>query len=368
MKRSAHTFILNLFSFVLFLFSFFIILFSCSQPTNPPVDNGPDTTSHNFSWTIDTIGTRNSYLKDVAIINENDIWAVGEIHTDETDRYDSLGNWQPPFNAVHWQGTGWELLRIPAVTSMGTMSRGPMLSVFAFASDKVWIFSQAGSYAYWNGSEWKSKYVSERVGSITKMWGSSSQDMYFVGTNGNITHYDGQSWQRLESGTDIDIQDIWGAKNPATGEYEIIAVASYKNYGRGMKLLKITGTSVSKLDTAGLHVNESSVWFIPEKIYYITGNGVFKKNCLNDTSSWNKETGHPDIYKDFIRGNAENDVFIVGSFGLVSHYNGANWKYFSGNELPSFYGVWSKCAVQTGIIAAVGVSNSKGIILRGCRN
>ncbi len=57
----------------LLLTTCYIIFFSCTETTKPPVDNGPDTTSHNFSWTIDTIGTRNSYLKDVAIIDENDI-------------------------------------------------------------------------------------------------------------------------------------------------------------------------------------------------------------------------------------------------------------------------------------------------------
>jgi len=63
-----------------------------------------DTTSHEFTWTIDTIGIYGSVLYDVAMIDKNDIWAVGEIHTPETDRYDSLGNWVPPFNAVHWDG------------------------------------------------------------------------------------------------------------------------------------------------------------------------------------------------------------------------------------------------------------------------
>ena len=42
-----------------------------------------DTTSHNFSWQTFTFGDiigGSSYLKDIAIINENDIWAVGAIY------------------------------------------------------------------------------------------------------------------------------------------------------------------------------------------------------------------------------------------------------------------------------------------------
>ena len=37
-----------------------------------------DTTSHNFTWTIDTLGIYGSSLRDVAIIDENNICVGGE--------------------------------------------------------------------------------------------------------------------------------------------------------------------------------------------------------------------------------------------------------------------------------------------------
>ncbi|MBZ0181527.1 MAG: hypothetical protein K8F60_03660 [Melioribacteraceae bacterium] len=69
-----------------------------------------DTTSHNFTWETFEFGGEggSSYLRDVAIINENDIWAVGEIHTEETDQFDSNGVWIQPYNAVHWDGNTFE--------------------------------------------------------------------------------------------------------------------------------------------------------------------------------------------------------------------------------------------------------------------
>jgi len=38
-----------------------------------------DTTSHNFTWKIDTLGIYGSYLNDVWIVNEDDIWVVGQM-------------------------------------------------------------------------------------------------------------------------------------------------------------------------------------------------------------------------------------------------------------------------------------------------
>jgi hypothetical protein len=269
---------------------------------------------------------------------------------------------------VHWNGQKWELKRIYAVTSFGSTSRGPINSIFAFSENDIWTFSQAGSYSRWNGIRWESEFVTERQGSIKKIWGSSSNNLYFVGSNGNITYYDGSSWQKLESGTDIDIQDIWGAMNPRSGEYEILAVASLQNYGRDLALLNLNNTIVSKIDIAGLHVNQSSVWFKPDKIYYITGNGVFTKETLSD-SLWQAQPNQPLLYKDFIRGNDWNDIFIVGAFGLVSHFNGSSWNHYAGTVLPSLNGLWNSVSVKDNCVVAVGeLVGNQAIILRGRRN
>ena len=59
-----------------------------------------DTTSHDFIFESFTFGDiSNSYLFDVAIINENNIWAVGEIRIADTS---AIG--YTKYNAVHWMG------------------------------------------------------------------------------------------------------------------------------------------------------------------------------------------------------------------------------------------------------------------------
>ena len=68
-----------------------------------------DSTSSNFDWKLYTFGDFNatgspSELYGVTILNENDIWAVGRIYTG-----DSAGT----YNAVHWNGEEWKLIRIP---------------------------------------------------------------------------------------------------------------------------------------------------------------------------------------------------------------------------------------------------------------
>ena len=102
-----------------------------------------DTTSHDFSWTTYEFGGQggSSAFYDVAIIDENDIWAVGEIYTKDTYTYDSLGNWIDPYNAAHWDGEKWELRWIN-----GNGSKIDI--ILAFGKNDIWF----EGLLHWDGT------------------------------------------------------------------------------------------------------------------------------------------------------------------------------------------------------------------------
>ncbi|NWG28280.1 MAG: glucosyl transferase, partial [Ignavibacteriaceae bacterium] len=179
-----------------------------------------DTTSHNFTFEMLTFGTiGSSTLYDVAIINENNIWAVGEILIADTSQ-----NGYTTYNAVHWDGIQWELMRIPFLFQ-GDSFYSPIYAVFAFGANDIWF--GIGNLIHWDGTKYWSIGISSVFPSlVNKIWGSSSSDLYVVGNNGNIVHYNGTRWSRIESGTELNINDIWGDYNEKTNEWEILAVAS----------------------------------------------------------------------------------------------------------------------------------------------
>ncbi|MEP0862033.1 MAG: glucosyl transferase, partial [Ignavibacterium sp.] len=161
-----------------------------------------DTTSHEFtwqSWEFGTIGS--SSLYDVAIINENDIWAVGEINIADTSI-----NGYTTYNAVHWDGTKWELKRILYKGGIWVIK-----TIFAFSSNDIWF---SGYVRYLNGQFIELTIPDILIGwSINKLWGSSSEDLYAVGNNGNIAHWDGRKWTKIESGTTVDLKSVSGNNN-----------------------------------------------------------------------------------------------------------------------------------------------------------
>ncbi len=46
---------------------------------------------------------------------------------------------------------------------------------------------------------------------LLSVWGNSAKDVFAVGFNGAILHYDGRVWSRMESGTDVWLLGIWGS-------------------------------------------------------------------------------------------------------------------------------------------------------------
>lgn len=121
-------------------YKFKVVLNTTNNPqptTNEVLAQTMDTTSHNFTWqtfTFGEAGAGGSTLYDVAIINENDIWAVGEIYMN-----DSLGNPDPmPYNAVHWNGGEWEVKKI-TVNFRGYLITPPLEGAFAFSDTDIWF-------------------------------------------------------------------------------------------------------------------------------------------------------------------------------------------------------------------------------------
>ena len=167
-----------IFSLILF-FGFLTVTIndSCNttEPT-PPQQEEPDTTSHSFTWQTFEFGDDGaspSSLKDVAIINDSDIWAVGSVYLN-----DSTG--QPDYttyNAVHWDGNQWELKRIffPTVCGSSNLTSYPAKAIFAFEDGQIWISSSGDKIAILKDGVQVDKFClpSNVSMAINKIWGIS---------------------------------------------------------------------------------------------------------------------------------------------------------------------------------------------------
>lgn len=321
-----------------------------------------DVTRSDFKFQKYFFGDGNgSSLYDVAIVNDTLAYAVGEIYLK-----DSTGIIDPhAYNLVKWDGKSWKLMRIYFYTVQGQEHRTPYpaKSIIVLNATDIWI-DMGGEIAHWNGiSEPQITFIPV---STLKLWAESSKSIYAVGYSGGIAHYDGKSWKKIESGTTLTIYDIWGSKNPRTGESEILCVASDHSNNRDRKLLQIKESSIIELAGDSLLWTLSAIWFIPERKYIIGGGGGLTISQRIEDLKWSRDKMVTNYYPTSVRGNSLNDVFAVGAFGLLLHFDGFQW-YSHHNQTYMPSGAFREISVKNNTLIAVGWENNKACALIGRR-
>jgi len=316
------------------------------------------TTSHDFIWEIDTLGIYGSYLKDVWIVDENNILVVGNIETD-SGRY----------NIAKWNGNQWSLDRV-----------GPegnnLYSIFTFSEDDIWVTNYCSPY-HWDGTTWTYyRFSSGGVGvnacAGNALWGTSSSNLYFVGLEGSIVHYDGQNFEKMESGTDVDLVDIWGTSENniwVCGYTQTVGtVILYYDGKRWNQFHYLSYSEYINLDSERISGPIVSVWTdSPNYLWAITYWGLYYISSGNSKEF----IRYPDIkaWRGYIlnlRGNSSNDIFFSGYESTIWHYNGNDFHHYSelvGNA--ALYGM----EVKGSIICAVGCEYGihRAVVLTGHR-
>ena len=325
-----------------------------------------DTTSHNIHWQMDVIGKYYSILRDVVIIDENNIWAVGEIKTDSGT-----------YNAVKWNGNEWQIFNIEAYYGTALVNP-PMYSIQYFNNDDIWAL--CGYPFHWNGSEWLLYHLTD-MGIIPgglrgTMWSANSNDIYLIGRNGRIINYDGQNFTLMETGTDIQLVDIYGKSSD-----EIWVCGATSSAAEGILLEKsgnswktIIKTDMRETGTTApydtLFGSIDGIW-IPENgdsLWIANGWGVFKYSISSGKFRWvyprwwTEDNSYGKLIS--IRGTADNNVFACGDRGTVIHFNGITWELYSTLYTP--YLTLYSIDIKYDVIVMVGISpEGKAVIVRG---
>ena len=335
-------------------YKFQSVIQSVNKSSNSVNVTTMDTTSHNFTFETFTFGgtAGSSILYDAAIIEENDIWAVGEIYVADTSQ-----NGYTFYNAVHWDGNEWEPKIIQTIFR-GNPVTVPLTGIFAFSSTDIWMVGSLPIHG--DGQNWVMYDVRTTVDpslSLAKAWGKSTNDMYFVGLAGSIAHYQNGHWSRIESGTTSIINDVWGVINNENRLILYCPVSSFFVPG-DKKILKIIDNTVDSVEW-NIDVRLYSAWTSDNNFLYVCGEGVY----TNKSGIWN-QINIPSVGTNSIRGKNLNDIFIVGDYGFKAHFNGVTWKFF---DLNSYIG-FSKVAFEENRVVMCGNYNGQGLIQVGIRN
>ncbi|MCK6602319.1 MAG: hypothetical protein L6Q77_10895 [Bacteroidetes bacterium] len=317
-----------------------------------------DTTSHAYTWKLDTLGCAGSNLLDVAIVNDTCVWVVGDITT-------APNGGLTLYNAAMFNGKTWKKFAF-SLPIWPSGSRPQVIRCIWYDSENLWVFTENGAYAKIkpDGVILLTGIISEAQGTPQKMWGNRKNQFYLAGSNGSMTWYDGSEFHLIETGTKVDFLDIWGTpsgevwacgylsrtgigvlvrKNGAQFEvvYETGKPSAFDGYGRGI-------SAIYSPDNIVFWVNSEARIFI-QPIDQIQNVTVFPRNALY---------GFFQYQVNGMRGTGINDVFFAGVLGVLWHYNGSTFRKYS---IANMNTTWlTSIAVSKHQVFAVGYGFGEG--------
>ncbi len=317
------------------------------------------TTSSEFTWQTYSFGDHSSsVLYGVSIVDENNIWAVGEIYmNDSTGQADD-----DRYNAIHWNGTNWTLKRI-TVQFRQNMITPKMNDIVTFSAENIWLSS--GVPVYGNGTDWTQYHLfdmgilDDSDGGVVSIWGNNSEDIFFGGALGTLTHYNGQDWQKIETGTELEFYDIHG--NEQQG---VVAIAANQSQSSDKLILRINeDLTTEPLSTEPIPFSISGIRFDDSGVTYVVGSRVSVKPDIDSSSPWNllSNVDHPYLFA--IDANGLNDIVATGGFGEIVHFNGADWVLYEQGTAGNLYDI----DIQGNLMVVVGYDGGKAFITMGRR-
>jgi hypothetical protein len=265
------------------------------------------TTSHEIEWEVDTLGSPGDQLRDVWGLDENNVWAVGYVEMSGTTS-----------GIIKWDGTSWQ----PYASTQGVK-----YGIYGFDENNlvyVGESSNTGIIGIWNGSTWtiyhRDYFQSQGFTAypLNAVWGSSPEDIWAVGREGTIVHWDGEKWEKVDlslpedfifwdiHGTDSD--DVYAAGNVENEEYKLF------HFDGNQWNEILSGESGGNLQPTVYSPRRDVVYFLDLQLYRIV-NGVTEEITLPNKRS--------AIYK--IRGSGTNRIVTVGVYTEVFYYNGSSW-------------------------------------------
>jgi hypothetical protein len=263
-------------------------------------------------------------------------------------RAKAVGNGRTAYGAKSGFTTGaW------SVMSSGTTDS--LQGIWGSSSTDVFAVGTSGTILHYNGSTWSSM-TSGTTNALNGVWGSSPSDVFAVGSNGAILHYNG-SWSPMTSGITNELRGVWGSSAS-----DVFAV------GTSGIILHYNGSAWSAL-TSGTTNNLYGVWGSSASDVFAVGGyydgfsgGVYHGIILHyNGSTWSTLTSNPGSQLNGVWGSSASDVFAVGYGGTILHYDGSSWSALS-SAGGYLCGVWGSSASDVFAVGWNGTIHYNGSI------
>ena len=310
-----------------------------------------------LTWTVDTLAYPGDYqtlMDDMWAISSDEVYVVG---------HNSTSRVMYRFNGERWSNV--KLNKSEGGTIPGSKT---LHGIYGFGPGDVWAVGDRNGdplVIHFNGREWREVEVPPG-NRLSKVWGSSPDDVWIAGVNGTLFHYDGTSVKKDSVPLSIpeDANPFYtpaGLIGNSAGEVYMLIIdfGSYHYY-----FLERRGESWVVLDSL-FDYSANDLWTIPSGEMFYTGDHVYKWTG----DSWARFIDWQECGYSGISGTDENNLIVVGyssvggTHGVAFHYNGVGLYRFDELQLPGV--IYTEVWTDGEEVFILGVITNKTIIVHG---
>ncbi len=330
----------------------------CKKPTPPDVDDTPKPGKRDYTWTIDTLaypGSFQTLMRDIYASSPTNVYVVG--HNDQGGQG----------TMFRYDGNKWRAVDLGSII-IGGIS---LSAVYGFGPNDIYAvgeriydnptpppnFLDSSLIIHFDGVRW-SEIPIQRGRHLQTVHGDKPNNVWAGGSYGTLFYFNRVEWKKMDLDTQKSIISISGLSNTESYATTIGEYADSLCYS----LIRFNGPNWQSVDSFTVVFSNIIwkfgyyLWQSPSGVLYSSGHGVYKRVG----NSWGKILNNDGPL--FIYGSDDNNIYAVGAFGRIFHWNGTDWKRLVEIELNiQFTSAWTN-NVETFI---VGNNGYKTFIIHG---
>lgn len=204
-----------------------------------------------------------------------------------------------------------------------------------------------------DGSSWSAVDTGLDLPLLNWVHATSATDVTIVGQEGTIVHFDGSVWTKTDAPRDQNLWGVWGASSD-----DLWAVGGNARSDGDATILRYDGTSWTEVTIPELQKANVRAFF---KVWGTSADNVYMVGQNGAVLHWDGATLTEELVgasDDLIAlwGTGPDEIVAVGgrSNGIVSVFDGTEWRTENLSPLPGLNGVWMRTPGVAHIAGARG--------------
>jgi hypothetical protein len=217
-------------------------------------------------------------------------------------------------------------------------------AIYGHSKNDIFVVGDQGTIFHYNGNQWK-KSNSPTEKNLQAIWGNGLSEYYCAGEDGIVLHYRNFEWSVIETNLSVHFYDIKGHDSDIW-----ITGGLWQNSGI---VLKYNGTSFSSPVVLN-NIPFSSICMSNTDDIYVAGSKIYYFNNGNWSGDALFRTGDVQSIRD-IWGISASDIFTAGDNGSVLFFNGYEWKRIQTPVSDHLNAIWGTAENNIYAVGANGI-------------